>query len=275
MEAKADTTAASLQQGLFGTPQAKKQTPSLDHSGGLEQSDFAGMKKTLSQWQTLLPWPYLFDVNAKTPAMREAKQEAIATMAPIGIPVAVWALKPWSATPIASECDRLRWAGQMGSDQRFNHLGAGLASVMGAQPQTDMADRPCCARRLGERLGLQKRLTVDPGAVVFAMVSNNKAIKLGIARHSGRRKRDTAMGVIVWIIVGGIIGWLASIVMGRNRQQGLILNVIVGIVGAMISGWLLGGGINQSLSLASAVRSLVGAVILLGLVNFFTRGKLR
>ena len=83
------------------------------------------------------------------------------------------------------------------------------------------------------------------------------------------------MSIIVWIIVGGIIGWLASIVMGRNRQQGLILNVIVGIVGAMISGWLLGGGINQSLSLASAVRSLVGAVILLGLVNFFTRGQLR
>lgn len=83
------------------------------------------------------------------------------------------------------------------------------------------------------------------------------------------------MGIIVWLFVGGIIGWLASMVMNRNRQQGIILNVIVGIVGAMISGWLFGGGINQSLSLASAVWSLIGAVILLALVNLLTRGKLR
>ncbi|MEW6383118.1 MAG: GlsB/YeaQ/YmgE family stress response membrane protein, partial [Pseudomonadota bacterium] len=51
------------------------------------------------------------------------------------------------------------------------------------------------------------------------------------------------MGIIIWLIVGGIVGWLASIIMKRDAQQGIILNIVVGIVGALISGWLFGGGI--------------------------------
>ncbi|MCC4604468.1 GlsB/YeaQ/YmgE family stress response membrane protein [Xanthomonas campestris] len=83
------------------------------------------------------------------------------------------------------------------------------------------------------------------------------------------------MGIIIWLIIGGIVGWLASLIMRRDAQQGIILNVVVGIVGAMIAGWLFGGGINQAITLMTFVCSLVGAVILLAIVNLFTRGRVR
>ena len=55
------------------------------------------------------------------------------------------------------------------------------------------------------------------------------------------------MGIIIWLIVGGIVGWLASLIMRTDAQQGIILNIVVGIVGAVIAGLLLGGGnINNS-----------------------------
>jgi uncharacterized membrane protein YeaQ/YmgE (transglycosylase-associated protein family) len=86
---------------------------------------------------------------------------------------------------------------------------------------------------------------------------------------------------IVWIIVGGIIGWLASMVMRTNAQQGILLNIIVGIVGAFVAGIvltpLLGiGTINQNnFSLPALLVSLVGAVILLAVVNLISRGRVR
>ncbi|AZK87031.1 transglycosylase [Xanthomonas oryzae pv. oryzae] len=83
------------------------------------------------------------------------------------------------------------------------------------------------------------------------------------------------MGIIIRLIVGGIVGWLASIIMRRNAQQGIVLNVVVGIVGALIAGFLFGSGINQVITLWTFVWSLVGAVILLAIVNLFTRGRLR
>ncbi len=83
------------------------------------------------------------------------------------------------------------------------------------------------------------------------------------------------MGIIIWLIVGGIVGWLASIIMKRDGQQGIILNVVVGIVGAMISGWLFGGGINQVITVTTFLYSLLGAVILLLVVNLITRGRAR
>ena len=87
------------------------------------------------------------------------------------------------------------------------------------------------------------------------------------------------MNFIIWIIVGGIIGWLASIVMRTNARQGMLLNIIVGIVGALIAGWFLSplfgiSTINQGdFSLPSLLVSFVGAVILLAIVNFFRRGR--
>ena len=88
------------------------------------------------------------------------------------------------------------------------------------------------------------------------------------------------MGIIMWLIVGGIVGWLASIIMKRDGQQGIVLNIVVGIVGAFIGGLLIApmvgtGTINNGLSLGSFLTSLAGAVILLGIVNLFKRGKVR
>jgi len=83
------------------------------------------------------------------------------------------------------------------------------------------------------------------------------------------------MGIIIWLIVGGIVGWLASIIMKRDGQQGIILNVVVGIIGALIAGWVFGGGINQAVTVMTFLYSLLGAVVLLLIVNLFTRGKAR
>lgn len=83
------------------------------------------------------------------------------------------------------------------------------------------------------------------------------------------------MGIIIWLVIGGVVGWLASIIMGRNAQQGIILNVVVGIVGAMIAGYFFGGGINSVITVRSFVYSLIGAVILLAIVNLFTRKSIR
>lgn len=85
------------------------------------------------------------------------------------------------------------------------------------------------------------------------------------------------MNLIVWLVVGGIIGWLASIVMRTDAQQGIFLNIIVGIVGAFIGGLIFSGGSinNAGLNLYSFLVSLLGAVILLAIVNLFRRGSVR
>jgi uncharacterized membrane protein YeaQ/YmgE (transglycosylase-associated protein family) len=84
------------------------------------------------------------------------------------------------------------------------------------------------------------------------------------------------MGIIIWLIVGGIVGWLASLIMRTDAQQGIILNILVGIVGAVIAGLLLGkGNINQGLSIETFLWSLIGAVILLAIVNLIRRGTVR
>jgi uncharacterized membrane protein YeaQ/YmgE (transglycosylase-associated protein family) len=92
---------------------------------------------------------------------------------------------------------------------------------------------------------------------------------------------ETMVNFIVWIIVGGIIGWLASLVMRTDAEQGTLLNIIVGIVGAFLAGLVLTplfgiGTINQgNFSLPALLVSLLGAVILLAVVNLFRRGTVR
>jgi uncharacterized membrane protein YeaQ/YmgE (transglycosylase-associated protein family) len=87
------------------------------------------------------------------------------------------------------------------------------------------------------------------------------------------------MSFILWIVVGGLLGWVASMMMGTNDQQGKLLNIIVGIVGAFLGGLLLSGlfetgTINQGdFSISSLLVSLVGAVILLAIVNLFRRRR--
>ncbi|MBK6869623.1 MAG: GlsB/YeaQ/YmgE family stress response membrane protein [Burkholderiales bacterium] len=89
------------------------------------------------------------------------------------------------------------------------------------------------------------------------------------------------MGLIIWLIVGGVLGWLASIVMKRDGQQGILLNIVVGIVGAFLGGFLLspllgGGTINvNDFSVNSLIVSFLGAVILLAIVNLIKRGSVR
>lgn len=85
------------------------------------------------------------------------------------------------------------------------------------------------------------------------------------------------MGIILWLVIGGVIGWLASIIMRTDGQQGIFLNIIVGIVGAFIGGLIFSGGnINNSgLTLTSFLVSLAGAVILLAIVNLVRRGRVR
>lgn len=84
------------------------------------------------------------------------------------------------------------------------------------------------------------------------------------------------MGIILWLIVGGIIGWLASIIMRTDAQQGILLNIVVGIVGAFIGGLIFtGGSIGEGITLYSFLVSLLGAVILLAIVNLVRRGRVR
>jgi uncharacterized membrane protein YeaQ/YmgE (transglycosylase-associated protein family) len=89
------------------------------------------------------------------------------------------------------------------------------------------------------------------------------------------------MGIILWLVIGGVIGWLASIVMRTDGSQGIFLNIVVGIVGAVLGGWLISplvgaGTINSGdISLAGLVVSFLGAVILLAIVNLFTRRRVR
>ena len=88
------------------------------------------------------------------------------------------------------------------------------------------------------------------------------------------------MNILIWLIVGGVVGWLASLIMRTDAQQGILLNVVVGIIGALIGGWVISpmvgvGTINQGLSIGSFLVSLVGAVVLLAIVNLFRRGRVR
>ena len=84
------------------------------------------------------------------------------------------------------------------------------------------------------------------------------------------------VSIIIWLIVGGICGWLASLIMRTDAQQGIIMNIVVGIVGAVIAGWLLGkGNINQGISIETFLWSLIGAIILLAIVNLIRRGAVR
>ena len=81
----------------------------------------------------------------------------------------------------------------------------------------------------------------------------------------------TLGGIIIWLIVGGIIGWLASLIMRTDAQQGIVLNIVVGVIGSVIAGLLF----HPSGTLEGFIYSLLGAVVLLAIVNLIMRGRLR
>ncbi len=83
------------------------------------------------------------------------------------------------------------------------------------------------------------------------------------------------VGLIIWLVVGGVVGWLASMVMRTDGQQGILLNIIVGVIGSVIASFLFGGGINNAITVTTFVYSLIGAIILLAIVNLVRRGSIR
>ncbi len=89
------------------------------------------------------------------------------------------------------------------------------------------------------------------------------------------------MTILYIIIVGGILGWLASMLMRTDAQQGIVLNVVVGIVGAVLAGLIISPLVGAppittgAFSLEALLVSLVGAVILLAIINLFRRGRVR
>ena len=88
------------------------------------------------------------------------------------------------------------------------------------------------------------------------------------------------MGWIIALIVGGVAGWLASMLMNRDASMGIFWNIVVGIIGSvlgnLIAGPLLGiGGSIQEFSLTGFLIAIVGAIVLLAIVNLVQRGRVR
>ena len=88
------------------------------------------------------------------------------------------------------------------------------------------------------------------------------------------------MGWIIAIIIGGVAGWLASIVMRRDASMGIFWNIVVGIIGALLGNAVLApllgfGGSIQSFDLGAIAIAILGAIVLLGIVNLVQRGRIR
>ena len=83
------------------------------------------------------------------------------------------------------------------------------------------------------------------------------------------------VGILVMIVVGGIAGWLASLVMARDASMGIFWNIIVGIVGGFLGGFLLGGLIGIDGWIGYLITAFIGAVVLLLIANLIQRGRVR
>ena len=85
------------------------------------------------------------------------------------------------------------------------------------------------------------------------------------------------INLILWLVFGALVGWVASLVMRTDERQGALLNIVVGVVGALLGGFLFGARTINSggFDLTALVVSFIGAVILLGVVNLVRRGTLR
>ncbi len=82
--------------------------------------------------------------------------------------------------------------------------------------------------------------------------------------------------ILIWLVLGGLIGWIASLVMRTDAQQGILLNIVVGIVGSFIGALIFyRGEMAQPVTIKSFAVALLGAIILLALVNLFRRGRVR
>lgn len=82
------------------------------------------------------------------------------------------------------------------------------------------------------------------------------------------------MGIILWVVFGGLVGWIASLIMNTDENQGIIENIVVGIIGAIIGGWIvgfLGNSPVNGFNLYSFLVAILGAVILILIVKAFRR----
>jgi uncharacterized membrane protein YeaQ/YmgE (transglycosylase-associated protein family) len=121
----------------------------------------------------------------------------------------------------------------------------------------------------------RRGMTVEPKrneVVSHAYQAAGNARRQSVAAERCRR---LVMGIIIWLIIGGICGWLASIIMRTDGQQGIILNIVVGIVGSVIASLIFGVGINDAITVTTFIYSLIGAIILLAIVNLVRRGTVR
>jgi len=108
--------------------------------------------------------------------------------------------------------------------------------------------------------------------------SRYKIIASRKAKQKSKIQRRHKMGILAWIVLGGLAGWVASIIMGKNSSMGLIANIAVGIIGSFIGGYIMGTidkhGVT-GLDLRSFLVALLGSVILLAIANFFYKGRAR
>lgn len=83
------------------------------------------------------------------------------------------------------------------------------------------------------------------------------------------------LGLIGWIVIGGLAGWIGSKIMGTDQQQGILLNIIVGVVGAFLGGWILSFFLDMSSpsKFATFLTAIFGSVVLLWVVKLVTRSK--
>ncbi|MBQ6807650.1 MAG: GlsB/YeaQ/YmgE family stress response membrane protein [Firmicutes bacterium] len=85
------------------------------------------------------------------------------------------------------------------------------------------------------------------------------------------------MGIFAWLLFGALVGWLASIIMGKNRRMGLIANIIVGIVGSVIGGWLGDvlniANVQAGFTFRGIAMAVLGAVLLLFVLNLFSKKR--
>ena len=82
------------------------------------------------------------------------------------------------------------------------------------------------------------------------------------------------MGIILWIIFGALVGWIASIIMKTNAEQGALLNIVVGMIGAVLGGWIMnffGQSGTTGFNVYSFIVALIGAVVLIAIVKVIRR----
>ena len=90
--------------------------------------------------------------------------------------------------------------------------------------------------------------------------------------------KELNMGILSWIIFGGLAGWVASIIMKKNASMGLFMNIIVGVVGAFIGGFIMSrisGWDITGFNIKSFIVAVIGSVVLLAIISLFRKGKVR